>query len=87
MLTEGRVALPSPINIKGVTRTTIMSRGQRLTIRLEEAELEVIKNFADDNHVLASVALRWLISRGLAEHSASNLENKQDVSGPNGRGD
>jgi hypothetical protein len=62
-----------------------MARGRRFTIRLDDREHAAIEAFADDNHLLASVALRWLISRGLAEHSARSPEVRQDDSGPSCR--
>jgi hypothetical protein len=37
-----------------------MARPHRLTIRLNDAELRSVRKFADDKHVLPTVAVRWL---------------------------
>jgi hypothetical protein len=41
-----------------------------LTVRLTETEIRSIRRFADVKHVLPAVAVRWLLSIGLA------LENR-----------
>ena len=42
-----------------------MTRGHRFTVRFAETEVAAIKNFADEAHVITSVALRRLIQLGL----------------------
>jgi hypothetical protein len=48
-----------------------MARGSRLTVRLADLEIQSIKNFAEENHVLTSWAVRWLLSAGLASETRS----------------
>ena len=48
-----------------------MARGSRLTVRLADLEIQSITKFADENHVLPSVAVRWLLSAGLATETRS----------------
>jgi hypothetical protein len=43
-----------------------MARGSRFTVRLADLEIQSIKKFAEENHVLTSWAVRWLLSAGLA---------------------
>jgi hypothetical protein len=43
-----------------------MSRSYRLTVRLTEAEIRSVRKFANVKHVLPAVAVRWLLSTGLA---------------------
>jgi len=42
-----------------------MARGRRFTVRLADREMKSIEQFAEENHVLASVALRRLVEAGL----------------------
>ena len=44
-----------------------MPRQRRYTVRFEDAEMKSIEQFADQNHVLPSVAVRWLIAVGLRQ--------------------
>jgi hypothetical protein len=53
-----------------------MTRGYRFTVRLAEPEIRLIKRFADENHVLSSVAIRRLLSMGL---DFQNLTRSKDV--------
>jgi hypothetical protein len=46
-----------------------MTRERRLTVRLADQEIASIKAFADEKHVIDSVALRWLIAMGLASET------------------
>jgi hypothetical protein len=48
-----------------------MARPRRLTVRLADQEIASIKAFADEKHVIDSVALRWLIAMGLASETRS----------------
>jgi hypothetical protein len=43
-----------------------MARARRITVRLADLEIQSIAKFADENHFLPSVAVRWLLSAGLA---------------------
>jgi hypothetical protein len=52
-----------------------MARGTRLTVRLADLEIQSIKNFAEENHVLTSWAVRWLLSAGLASETRSRPQN------------
>ena len=52
-----------------------MTRERRLTVRLADQEIASIKAFADEKHVIESVALRWLLALGLA----SEIHRPQDV--------
>jgi hypothetical protein len=52
-----------------------MARGSRFTVRLADWEIQSIKKFAEENHVLTSWAVRWLIAVGLA----SDTHRPQDV--------
>ena len=52
-----------------------MTRERRLTVRLADQEIESIKAFADEKHVIESVALRWLIAMGLASETWSRPQN------------
>jgi hypothetical protein len=49
-----------------------MARSRRVTLRLEEKELAAITGFAEERHVIPSVALRWLIAMGLGEDRAGH---------------
>jgi len=44
-----------------------MARARRITVRLADLEIQSVRKFADENHVLPSVAVRWLLSVGLAD--------------------
>ena len=48
-----------------------MTRERRLTVRLADQEIASIKAFADEKHVIESVALRWLLAMGLASEARS----------------
>jgi hypothetical protein len=48
-----------------------MARGSRFTVRLADLEIQSIKKFAEENHVLTSWAVRWLLSAGLASQTRS----------------
>jgi hypothetical protein len=48
-----------------------MARGSRITVRLADLEIQSITKFADENHVLPSVAVRWLLAMGLASETRS----------------
>ena len=48
-----------------------MTRERRLTVRLADQEIASIKAFADEKHLLESVALRWLLALGLASETRS----------------
>jgi hypothetical protein len=52
-----------------------MARGSRLTVRLADLEIQSITKFADENHVLPSVAVRWLLAIGLASETWSRPQN------------
>ena len=52
-----------------------MARGSRLTVRLADLEIQSITKFADENHVLPSVAVRWLLTVGLASETRSRPQN------------
>jgi len=46
-----------------------MARERRFTVRLADSQMKSIRQFAEQNHVLPSVALRSLLEVGLAENS------------------
>jgi hypothetical protein len=46
---------------------SFMPRQRRYTVRFEDAEMKSIERFATQNHVLPSVAVRWLIAVGLRQ--------------------
>jgi len=48
-----------------------MTRECRFTVRLADQEIASIRAFADEKHVIESVALRWLLSLGLASETRS----------------
>lgn len=52
-----------------------MARARRLTVRFADRELEAIRGFADEKHVIASVAVRRLIEVGLALENHARLPN------------
>jgi hypothetical protein len=52
-----------------------MARGSRLTVRLADWEIQSVRRFADENHLLPSVAVRWLIALGLASEARSRPQN------------
>jgi hypothetical protein len=52
-----------------------MARPRRLTVRLADQEIASIKAFADEKHVIESVALRWLLALGLASEARSRPQN------------
>jgi hypothetical protein len=53
-----------------------MARARRLTVRLADLEFQSIRKFAGENHVLPAVAVRRLLSVGLA---FENRIGAQDV--------
>jgi hypothetical protein len=62
-----------------------MARGSRFTVRLADWEIQSVRRFADENHLLPSVAVRWLLSAGLASEARSrpqNVHQKQVSSRP-----
>jgi len=46
-----------------------MARARRITVRLGELEIQSVRKFADEKHVLPSVAMRWLLALGLASET------------------
>jgi hypothetical protein len=52
-----------------------MARGSRFTVRLADLEIQSIKKFADENHVLTSWAVRWLLAAGLESETRSRPQN------------
>jgi len=42
-----------------------MTRPIRFTVRLSEIESKALTQFADNEHLIPSAALRWLIAAGL----------------------
>jgi hypothetical protein len=52
-----------------------LTRERRLTVRLADQEIASIKAFADEKHLIDSVALRWLIAVGLASEARSRPQN------------
>jgi hypothetical protein len=50
-----------------------MARGRRITVRLADWEIQSVRRFADENHLLPSVAVRWLLTVALAaDHENDN---------------
>jgi len=56
-----------------------MARERRFTVRLATREMQSIKQFAQQNHVLASVALRRLLEVGLAENNGQLQDVGRDT--------
>ena len=52
-----------------------MARPHRFTVRLAELELAAIQAFANEKHVIASSAVRRLISLGLAAENRTRLRD------------
>ena len=52
-----------------------MARRRRFTVRLADQEIASIKTFADENHLITSGAVRWLIAAGLACETRSRPQN------------
>jgi hypothetical protein len=52
-----------------------MARGSRFTVRLADWEIQSVRRFADENHLLPSVAVRWLLTVGLASETRSRPKN------------
>jgi len=46
-----------------------LTRERRLTVRLADQEIALIKAFADEKHLIDSAAVRWLIAMGLASET------------------
>jgi hypothetical protein len=59
-----------------------MARGSRLTVRLADLEIQSIKKFAEENHVLTSWAVRWLLSAGLATETRSRSPGVHQTPAP-----
>ena len=60
-----------------------MTRPHRVTVRFDEKELIAIEKFADEQHVIVSAALRWLVQMGLASNNRPkppNTEQKTQAS-------
>ena len=55
-----------------------MARPRRFTVRLAEPELAAIQAFANEKHVLASSAVRRLISLGLAAENRTGYETSYE---------
>ena len=55
-----------------------MTRECRFTVRLADQEIALIKAFADEKHLIDSVALRWLIALGLASEARSRPQCKRN---------
>jgi hypothetical protein len=66
----------SDINTRSTLGKVDVTRGHRFTVRLAEPEIRLIKRFADENHVLSSVAIRRLLSMGL---NFQNRTRSKDV--------
>jgi hypothetical protein len=52
-----------------------MARPRRFTVRLADQEIASIKAFADEKHLIESVAVRWLLSAGLASETRSRPQD------------
>ncbi len=57
-----------------------MARQRRFTVRLEDREMKSIRQFAEENHVLASVALRRLVEAGLIFEDRARQRGFQQTS-------
>jgi hypothetical protein len=57
-----------------------MARGRRITVRLADWEIQSVRRFADENHLLPSVAVRWLLALGLASETRRRDLNQTQVS-------
>ena len=55
-------------------------RASRLTFRLSLQELAAIKSFADERHVIPSVAIRWLLTMGLQKPLRPTIMANQKLS-------
>jgi hypothetical protein len=63
------IGLGKSVGCPSVCHKYNMARELRFTVRLEEREMQSIRQFATQNHVLPSVALRRLVEVGLAENN------------------
>jgi hypothetical protein len=52
-----------------------MARGRRITVRLADLEIQSVRKLADENHVLPSVAVRWLLAVGLVSETRSRPQD------------
>ena len=57
-----------------------MARIRRYTVRLADREMQSIKTFAEQNHVLPSVALRRLVEAGLIFEDRARQQGFQQTS-------
>jgi hypothetical protein len=57
-----------------------LTRERRLTVRLADQEIALIKAFADEKHLIESAAVRWLIAVGLASETRPQDVNQTPVS-------
>jgi hypothetical protein len=57
-----------------------MARGRRITVRLADWEIQSVRRFADENHLLPSVAVRWLLNGGLGSGEPSPAAGLSDES-------
>jgi hypothetical protein len=55
-----------------------MARERRFTVRLATREMQSIKQFAEQNHVITSVALRRLVEAGLLLENQAGLPSRPD---------
>jgi hypothetical protein len=55
-----------------------MARGRRITVRLADWEIQSVRRFADENHLLPSVAVRWLLNGGLGSGEPSPAAGLSD---------
>jgi hypothetical protein len=57
-----------------------LTRERRLTVRLADQEIALIKAFADEKHLIESAAVRSLIAVGLASETRPQDVNQTPVS-------
>jgi hypothetical protein len=57
-----------------------MARPRRFTVRLADQEIASIKAFADEKHLIESVAVRWLLTVGLASETRSRPPDVDQLS-------
>jgi hypothetical protein len=58
---------------------TMMRR--RFTVRFSDEEFQALEAFADREHVIPSVAVRWLIGMALGD---KNPDSRRPLDGPEG---
>jgi hypothetical protein len=56
-----------------------MARPYRFTVRLTDAEIRSVRRFAEAKHVLPAVAMRWLVSVGLAFENRVGAQDAQQI--------